>query len=144
MECDAPLPTTVKSMRSYLGLINYVGPHIPRLQLVLRPMHDYLAASQKALGRRKNGPLLQPVPEAVSETYDHISAHIRSLTVPLSIPSPGSPVRLLTDACTSKGWGGILEQQDAATGKWTPIAISSGTWRSKAYNDVRESVWVQW
>ena len=32
-----------------------------------------------------------------------------------------------------------MEQKDTATGKWTPIAISSGTWRSKAYNDVRES-----
>jgi len=135
---DAPLPTTVKSMRSYLGLINYVGPHIPRVQIFLRPLHDYLIASQKALGRKKNGPLVQPVPDEVTATYNCISEHIRSMAVPLSIPSPGRPVRLLTDACTSRGWGGILEQQDNS-GRWTPIGISSGTWRSKVYHDVRES-----
>ena len=39
---QAPKPTCVKDLRSYLGLVNYYGKFSPNLSTVLRPLHKLL------------------------------------------------------------------------------------------------------
>ena len=39
---DAPAPTNVKELRSYLGMVNHYGRFLPDLAMVLAPMHQLL------------------------------------------------------------------------------------------------------
>lgn len=40
---DAPAPTNVSQLRSYLGLLNYYGKFIPKLSTLLKPLHQLCA-----------------------------------------------------------------------------------------------------
>ena len=37
---EAPKPTCVKELRSFLGLVNYYGKFSPNLSIVLRPFYE--------------------------------------------------------------------------------------------------------
>lgn len=39
---DAPVPTNVSQLRSYLGLLNNYGRFIPNLSTLLKPLHQLL------------------------------------------------------------------------------------------------------
>jgi len=43
---DAPIPTNVQELRSFLGLLNYYAKFIPNLASLLHPLHTLLRANQ--------------------------------------------------------------------------------------------------
>ena len=47
--CDAPAPTNVTELRSYLGLLNYYGRVLPKLSSELAPLHQLLQKNAKFL-----------------------------------------------------------------------------------------------
>ncbi|XP_039623944.1 uncharacterized mitochondrial protein AtMg00860-like [Polypterus senegalus] len=43
---DAPSPSNVSQLRSFLGLMNYYGRFIPQLATLLKPLHELLCESR--------------------------------------------------------------------------------------------------
>ena len=44
---DAPEPTTISELKSYLGLLNYYGRFMPNLSTMLQPLNQLLGKGQK-------------------------------------------------------------------------------------------------
>ena len=97
---DYPLPTSVKDLQGFLGLINFYRRFVPHAAAaILRPLTDALVGAPKTLSWTP------------SMTTDfHQAQHALSHATLLAHPHPTAPLSLATDASDSHV-GGVLQQQ---------------------------------
>ena len=108
---EAPVPTNVQQLRSFLGLINYYSKFLPALSSTLAPLYQLLQKSQKWVWEKKQTQAFQKAKDAL--TSNQILAHY----------DPEQPVVLECDA-SPYGLGAVLSHQypDDQT---RPIAFAS-------------------
>lgn len=109
---EFPIPTTPKELRSFLGLINFNGFFVDRLQEILAPLNA--ATSQS--------------PQRFHLNNDCIAAFNKAKAVfaaelLLRLPDQLRPFFLTTDG-SAKGISGVLSQQDAEGTDW-PVSFFS-------------------
>ena len=108
---EAPKPTCVKELRSYLGLVNYYGKFSPNLSTVLRPLHKLL---------------LKDVPFKWSRECDEAMKLVSGSLIDRRLGHYDSEkvLRLATDA-SPVGVGAVLSH--VIDGEEVPIAFGSRT-----------------
>ncbi len=50
---DFPTPQTVRTLRSFLGQVNYFKDHIPNSATYMKPPHDLLAEGVRGVSKRQ-------------------------------------------------------------------------------------------
>ena len=108
---DAPAPTNVGQLGSFLGMINYYGRFIPNLSTLAAPLYRL---------RQKNVPWKWGAEEKVA--FEQLKAALASTKV-LVHYEPKLPVKLDCDA-SSVGIGTVLSHM-MADGRERPIAYAS-------------------
>ena len=106
-----PVPTTIKSLQEFVGMINYYHRFIPQVAATMSPLYAVLAGKPKHLvwGPSQNTAFLS-IKSALSEaTY-------------LKFPAPNAPLLLSTDA-SDTAMGAVLEQ--VIHGQHQPLAFFS-------------------
>ena len=109
-----PIPTTVKQLRRYLGMIRYYNRFIPKAADFLAPLNDMLR------GNVKNSNKLSWF--AKSETAFVDSKTLLASSSLLVYPDSLSPVAIFTDA-SDAAIGAVL--QIKRNGVWCPVAFFS-------------------
>ena len=112
---DFPLPTTVRNLQKFLGMINYFHRFIPRVAVVVQPLHAAMKARSPSSPPRWT-------PEAMAAFTDAKSRLAGSAL--LSHPKCNAPLSLCTDA-SNTGVGASLEQW--SDGSWKPLGFFSRT-----------------
>ena len=107
-----PVPTTPKELRSFLGLVNFNGFFVAKLQDTLSPLN---AAVSQCPQTFKLGP------RELQAFYKAKELFMNELR--LRLPDFSQPFRITTDA-SQTGIAGILSQLDEAGQNW-PIAFFS-------------------
>ena len=108
---DYPLPTTVKDLQRFLGLINFYRRFVPHAAAILRPLTDALVGAPKTLSWTPS-----------MTTAFHQAQHALSHATLLAHPHPTAPLSLATDASDSHV-GGVLQQQIFQ--QWQPLSFFS-------------------
>ena len=108
---EAPVPTNVSQLKSFLGLLNYYGKFVPNLSTVLAPLHRLL---------HKNTPWSWG--QKQQKAFDHVRNLLTSDTV-LTHYDPAKPVVLACDA-SPYGAGAVLSHS-YPDGSERPIAYVS-------------------
>jgi cleavage and polyadenylation specificity factor subunit 1 len=108
---EFPVPTTIKQLQQFLGMINFYRRFLPKIVATLRLLTDLLRGNPKTLGWSA------PAAEAFEAAK---SALIRA--VPLTHPAPGATLSLVVDASDSHV-GGVLQQLENRA--WRPLAFFS-------------------
>ncbi|UYC36391.1 polyprotein [Black pepper virus B] len=93
-----------KGLRSWLGILNYARPYIPKIGTLLGPLYNKTAPNSNNKLTNLDWDLIK-----------RIKSMIQQLP-PLELPPPGSYIIIETDGCID-GWGGIA--------KWRPTKGSS-------------------
>lgn len=109
-----PIPTTVRQLRAFLGMINFYRRFLPRAAEIQSPLHALLTGSVKGS---------QPV-NISGEALDAFEACKQSLAnaALLAHPDCSAKLALVTDA-SDKAIGAVLQQlKDSA---WQPLAFFS-------------------
>lgn len=112
---EFPLPSSLRKLREFLGLINFHRRFIPRCADLLRPLTDLLRTHTKT-----NGPL-NFSPEAL-EAFRNVKSALARATM-LVHPISSAPTRLLVDA-SFDAVGAVLQQQQHDD-VWAPLAFFS-------------------
>lgn len=94
---EFPTPKTQKNVRSFLGKINYYHEYIPKITLILEPLHNLLRKEQKFIWSEK-----------CQKAFDTTKQLLCSKPI-LAIYSPDLPTRIYTDA-SLEGIAAILKQ----------------------------------
>ena len=110
---NAPAPTNLQELRSFLGLLNYYGKFIPNLATILHPMNALLQADRK-------WEWSQECKEAFQLAKDKLtSAEV------LTHYNPALPINLAADA-SAYGVGAVISHV-FPDGSERPIAFASRT-----------------
>ena len=108
---DWPIPTNLKELRAYLGIMSYYRRYIKDFSNVARPLNDLL---------KKDAPWQwQP---SQQDSYQRLKEILLS-DVFLLHPTHEKPFILETDASLF-AWGAVLSQEDQE-GKWRPVGCVS-------------------
>ena len=130
---DAPAPTTVSEVRSFLGMVNYCGRFIPNLTTITQPLRE--------LTKNKTTWEWGPTQEdAFQVTKTALSADTT-----LVYFNPLHATVLAVDA-NPTGLGAVLSQQQA-DGEWAPVAYASRalTDTEQRYSQIeREVIAIHW
>ena len=113
---NVPLPKTYKSLRRFLGMVNFYIRFIPQAAKIMQPLHSLLAGKNTA-GNRK----VPFTPDAV-KSFENTKLAI-SKAATLGFPAAGRKLALQTDA-SETGIGSVLNQQ-SANGEWQPLSFFS-------------------
>lgn len=108
---DAPVPTNVSQLKSFLGLLNYYGKFVPNLATVLAPLHRLLHKSTSWSWSREQ-----------QSAFDHVKELLTSDTV-LTHYDQTKPTVLACDA-SPYGVGAVLSHT-YPDGSERPIAYAS-------------------
>jgi hypothetical protein len=106
---EFPVPTTIKQLQQFLGMINFYRRFLPKIAATLPPLTDLLRGNPKSLDWSA------PAAEAFEAAK---SALVRA--VPLTQPAPGATLSLAVDASDSHV-GGVLQQLENRA--WRPLAF---------------------
>ena len=117
---NAPAPTCVKELRSFLGLINYYGRFIPNLATLLHPLNQLLKKTMQWKWSQKCQVAFQEAKERL------ISVEV------LVHYDPALTIRLATDA-SAYGLGAVISHV-LPNGSEKPIAFASRTLSSAECN----------
>ena len=110
---DAPTPTDVSQLRSFLGMLNYYGRFLPDLASILAPLHELLRSSRKWSWE-------EPQRKAFKEAKELLTT-----SAILTHYDPGKALLLACDA-SPYGVGAVLSHRmDDNTEQ--PIAFASRT-----------------
>ena len=109
-------PTTTRSLRRFLGFVNFYHRFIPHSAVILQPLHALLSSHP---ARPKSVPLSW-TGDAITAFID-IKAALSQATL-LAHPHPSAHICLMTDASNS-GIGGALQQ--FVDDQWQPQAFFS-------------------
>lgn len=111
---DFPVPKNQKNVRQFLGKINFYNEYVPKISLILDPLHNLLRKNQKFIWSEK-----------CQEAFEYMKKFLSSQPV-LSIFDPDLPIHIYTDA-SLQGVGAVLKQpqlnEDSKTEK--PVAYFS-------------------
>lgn len=110
------LPTTTRSLRRFLGLVNFYHRFIPRCAEILRPLHALLASHP---AKPKAAPLMWN--ESAEKAFQSIKSALSEATL-LAHPDPTAELSIMTDASLT-AIGGALQQN--VNGSWQPISFFS-------------------
>ena len=95
-------PSTLRELRSFLGLINHYRPHLPHLSKIAAPLNNMLRGPKRV----KRAPI--PWNTECQQSFDAVLQAVQN-AVSLSYDDPDLPLILSTDA--SQGYAGaVLEQ----------------------------------
>ena len=99
-------PTTLKGLRSFLGVVGYLRDHIKDLSLIAKPLYDLLKGQGKKPVRRLRswGPVEQ-------ESFDNVIKAVQRAET-LAYEDPSAPLVLTTDASLTHA-GAVLEQNES-------------------------------
>ena len=97
---DFPVPTSIRKLRQFLGLINFYRRFIPNCAEVLQPLTDLLA------GKSKNQPI--QLSETALDAFEKAKTSLAEATL-LFHPNPEASLCLMTDA-SNVAIGGALHQ----------------------------------
>ena len=109
---EAPHPTNVQELRSYLGLLNFYGNFIPNLSTLLSPLHELLHQKTKWSWSTE-----------CEEAFKKSKAALLENDVLVSY-DPSKKLILATDACPT-GVGAVLSH--VINGVERPVAFASRT-----------------
>ena len=107
---DFPRPQCVKQVKSFLGLANFYRQHIPNMAAISRSLTN--------LTRKENLHKFEWTPECTT-AFEEIKKQL--VTAPLVHPPDMEKEFLLWTDTSEKGFGAVLEQEDAE-GHRHPIA----------------------
>ena len=106
-----PVPSSIKSLQEYVGLINYYHRFVPNLAGILKPLYDSLSGKSKSFVWN----------EEQQKAFEASKRALASVTY-LHHPVSGAKLVLTTDA-SSKAVGAVLEQ--VIDGVHQPLAFFS-------------------
>ena len=110
---QAPTPTNIQELRSFLGLLNYYGKFIPNLSTILHPLNALLRADQKWIWNKE-----------CTEAFRLAKRHLTSAQL-LTHYDPTLPLTLAADA-SAYGIGAVISHS-YPDGSERPIAFASRT-----------------
>lgn len=123
---EAPAPTNVSQLHSFLGMINYYGRFIPNLASVLNPLNNLLCKDKKWYWSA-----------ACEKSFQKAKDHL-TLPAVLTHYDPELPICLACDA-SPYGVGAVISHVFQG-GKEKPIAFASRT-LSKAEQNYAQIEW---
>lgn len=94
---EFPIPKTQKNIRQFLGKVNFYHEYIPKISIILEPLHNLL---------RKNEPFIWSI--ECQTSFDKIKELLCSQPI-LEIFDHNLPIKIYTDA-SLEGLGAILKQ----------------------------------
>lgn len=106
-----PVPEKQKNVRQFLGKINYYNKYIPKVAIILDPLHNLLRKNQKFIWS-----------EECEKSFNKIKLLLCSQPI-LRIFDPNLPIYIYTDA-SIQGIGAVLKQQEQNEDK-KPVAYFS-------------------
>ena len=130
---NAPLPSNLQELRSWLGCINFVGAHVVGLSARLHPLFQLVGD----LGKKKRKKVPIEWTEELRGAFYAAQEWIKSRYRPLLVPNTNAPYRLYCDASRS-GMGAALLQWCGATHRWEPVEFYSQQWSCPKAYGVRE------
>lgn len=110
---DYPAPTSLRSLRKFLGLINFYRRFIPNCAKTIQPLTDLLST------KAKNAPLC--LNESQEAAFQKVKMDLVSAML-LVHPVPDAPLCIMVDA-SDVAVGGALQQ--LVEDSWQPIAFFS-------------------
>ena len=110
---DFPVPTSIRQLRRYLGLVNFYRRFVPSCAQIVQPLTDILK------GKRRNKTI--QLTHAEVEAFNASKATLAEATL-LCHPVQNAPLSLTTDA-SNVAVGGVLQQLVDST--WQPIGFFS-------------------
>ena len=131
--CDAPVPTTVSELRSFIGLVMYYHRFIPNLSTILHPLNRLLTKGVPFQWSTKEDEAFRRVKSCLVSA--DVLTHFRS-DLPLLVACDASPY----------GLGAVLSHR-MPDGTERPIAFASRTLSSaeKHYSQIdKEALAIYW
>ena len=110
---DFPLPTSLRKLREFLGLVNFYRRFVPDCAAIIQPLTDLLTKKHKKDSFE--------VPDDAKSAFDTIKSSLANATL-LVHPSPQAPYCLMVDA-SNVAVGGVLQQK--INNIWHPISFFS-------------------
>lgn len=92
-----PIPENKKNVRQFLGKINFYNEYVPKISLILDPLHNLLRKNQEFIWS-----------EECQKTFEYMKNFLCTQPV-LAIFDPNLPIHIYTDA-SLKGIGAVLKQ----------------------------------
>ena len=117
---EAPAPSTVQELRSFLGLINYYGKFIPNSATILQPLNELLRKDAKWKWSQK-----------CQKSFEEAKEKLASSKV-LMHYNPSLPIRMAGDA-SAYGIGAVIAHV-LPDGTERPVAFASRTLTSSERN----------
>ena len=111
---EFPVPTSLRKLREFLGLVNFYRRFIPHCADVLQPLTDLLKGNKK-----KNQPISLGTVEL--SAFNRVKDELCNATI-LVHPQSDAPLTLFVDA-SDIGIGGVVQQ--LVDGEWQPLAFFS-------------------
>ena len=112
-----PVPTSVKKLRRFLGMVNHYRRFIKGCAVVLKPLKTLLAGLTRGTISRR--PVL--FNEIEMKAFNDVKSMLADACM-LTHPKPNAPTCLATDA-SQEAAGAVLQQYDE--GEWKPLAFFS-------------------
>ena len=110
---DAPAPTNVTELKSFLGMVNFYGKFLPNLSSTLEPLHELLRKGTRWVWRSRQ-----------QEAYDTAKALLQSSQVIVHY----DPEKELLLSCDASPYGvGAVLAHKMNDGSERPIAYASRT-----------------
>lgn len=111
-----PTPKTQKNIRQFLGKINFYNKYVPKISIILDPLHNLLRKNQKFIWT-----------DDCEKTFKYLKNFLCTQPV-LAIYDPNLPIYIYTDA-SLQGVGAVLKQPQTKEGKFEnsekPVAYFS-------------------
>ena len=111
---DFPQPSTLRQLRTFLGLVNFYHRFIPKCAAILTPLNALLKTTAT------NSRALQWTPPATT-AFNDIKEALANATL-LVHPKPNAPLNVMTDA-SDVAIGAVLQQ--FLDDKWCPLSYFS-------------------
>lgn len=112
---EFPVPKTVRSLKRFLGVVNFYRSFLKNAALILSPLTKFLSEKYKKIVLAKHWGTDQ------QQAFDTVKKMLAS-EIYLAYPRPGVPLVVITDASLS-AIGGVLNQ--IVHGKMEPLAFFS-------------------
>ena len=111
---EFPIPTSIRKLREFLGLVNFYHRFIPNCASILEPLNGLLTTPQGS-DRKLNWD------QATTAAFTAVKDVLATSTL-LSHPKPFAPTCIMADA-SDRAVGAVLQQQIG--GEWHPLSYFS-------------------
>lgn len=114
---EFPIPTSIRHIQRFIGMINYYHRFIPNLASILTPIQAHLTHLLKKPKSKKNFFW----PQHLNESFNKVKTAM-SNAILLTHPTENGKISLVTDA-SDTAVGSVLQQHDGTS--WKPLAFFS-------------------